>query len=166
MPSMFFNERPDTPVSVLVIHNISLPAGCFGTGYVHDLFLGRLDCALHESFSGLLGLEVSAHFFITRQGEVVQFVSVDKRAWHAGQSSFHGRPNVNDFSVGIELEGTDDIPYTDAQYMAIKGLTIDLMREYPITPDAIVGHADIAPGRKTDPGRSFDWSRYRNSLKE
>lgn len=165
-PSPFFNERPDTPVTVLVIHNISLPAGQFGSGYVHDLFLGCLDCDVHESFADLRGVEVSAHFFISRRGRLTQFVSTGKRAWHAGVSSYHGRENVNDFSIGIELEGTDDVPYTNSQYKKLCRLTQDLKHHYPITDEAIVGHCDIAPARKTDPGASFDWCRYKQSLRE
>jgi N-acetyl-anhydromuramoyl-L-alanine amidase len=163
-PSPFFNERPSMEISVLVIHNISLPAGQFGTPHVQDLFLGCLDCNGHESFADLRGVEVSAHFFISRQGHLTQFVATDKRAWHAGVSSYQGRYNVNDFSVGIELEGADDIPYTDQQYDTLEKLTRDIMAEYPVTSDAIVGHCDIAPSRKTDPGASFDWKRYRQSI--
>jgi AmpD protein len=164
--SPFFNERPDTPITVLVIHNISLPARQFGTPYVDALFTGKLDCHAHESFADLRGVEVSAHFFINRQGELTQYVAVDKRAWHAGLSRFDGRDNVNDFSIGIELEGTDDIPYTDSQYQTLCELTLELMRHYPVTPDRIVGHSDVAPGRKTDPGGSFDWQRFLQLLKE
>ena len=166
LPSPFFNERPGTPVNVLVIHNISLPAGQFATGFVRDLFLGCLDCEAHDTFADLRGVEVSAHFFIARDGELIQFVPTDKRAWHAGVSTFQGRANVNDFSIGVELEGTDDIAYTDAQYAVLRNLTIDIMGEYPITADTIVGHSDIAPERKTDPGASFDWCRYKTSLME
>lgn len=164
MPSPFYNERPLMEISVLVIHNISLPARQFGTPYVQDLFLGCLDCDAHESFADLKNIEVSAHFFISREGGLTQFVSVDKRAWHAGVSMYNGRANVNDFSIGIELEGADDIPYTAAQYRILAMLTRDIMAEYPINPESIVGHSDIAPGRKTDPGACFDWQLYRQSL--
>ncbi len=164
-PSPFFNDRPAQEVSVLVIHNISLPAKQFGTPHVHNLFLGCLDCDAHASFAELKGVEVSAHFFISRDGEVTQFVATDKRAWHAGISSYHGRENVNDFSLGIELEGADDIPYTERQYKALEKLTRDIMKEYPIKPESIVGHCDIAPERKTDPGAGFDWKRYKQSLR-
>lgn len=164
MPSPFFNERPLNEVSVLVIHNISLPHHEFSTPYVSDLFMGCLDCDAHESFSDLKGVQVSAHFFIGRSGELTQFVPVDKRAWHAGVSMFDGRANVNDFSIGIELEGADDIPYTAEQYQVLHELTQDLIKQYSISLSSIVGHCDIAPERKTDPGESFDWSRYKQSL--
>lgn len=165
-PSPYFNERPNTEVSVLVIHNISLPAREFGKSYVHDLFLGCLDCTAHESFIDLLGVEVSAHFYISREGTLTQFVSVNDRAWHAGVSMFNGRENVNDFSVGIELEGADDIAYTDEQYAVLTSLTKDIMVSYAITIDCIIGHNEIAPLRKTDPGESFDWGRYKHTLME
>ncbi|MCF1426762.1 MAG: 1,6-anhydro-N-acetylmuramyl-L-alanine amidase AmpD [Shewanella sp.] len=159
--SPHFNARPDAEVSLLVIHNISLPAGQFGTPYVDALFCGTLDCHADESFAKLQGLEVSAHFLIRRDGELVQYVSCDERAWHAGVSSFHGRDNCNDFGIGIELEGTDSLPYTAAQYQQLVRLTDWLMCCYPkITAKRIVGHCDIAPGRKTDPGPCFDWSGY------
>jgi len=165
-PSAFFNDRPLNEISVVVIHNISLPAGVFGNSNVHELFMGCLDCNQHPSFIDLIGLEVSAHFFINRQGLITQFVSLDKRAWHAGVSAWQGRANVNDFSVGVELEGTDSLPYTDEQYLQLATLTKDIMAKYAIVESAIVGHCDIAPGRKTDPGISFDWPRYRQSVKD
>ncbi|MGI2261404.1 1,6-anhydro-N-acetylmuramyl-L-alanine amidase AmpD [Shewanella sp. GXUN23E] len=159
--SPHFNARPAAEVSLLVIHNISLPAGQFGTPYVDALFCGTLDCHAHESFADLQGLEVSAHFLIRRDGELVQYVSCDERAWHAGVSSFQGRSHCNDFAVGIELEGTDNLPFTKEQYQQLVGLTDWLMGRYPqITASRIVGHSDIAPGRKTDPGPCFDWSGY------
>lgn len=158
--SPFYNDRPDVPVDMLVIHNISLPCGQYGTPFIFDLFNGCLDCSAHESFSDLAGMQVSAHFFIDRCGCVTQFVSTDKRAWHAGVSEFNGRKNINDCSIGIELEGTDDTPFTDAQYASLADLTNRLMQEYPISYGNIVGHSDVAPGRKTDPGKYFDWDRY------
>ncbi len=162
--SPHFNERPSgETISLLVIHNISLPAGCFGLPYIADLFLGRLDCTAHPSFDSLHGVRVSAHCLIRRDGEVIQFVPFDKRAWHAGVSEFAGRDNCNDFSIGIELEGTDTEPYTKQQYASLASLSKALCRHYPaITAERIVGHCDIAPGRKTDPGESFDWPRYFN----
>ncbi len=165
-PSPNFNARPDnTDVSLLVIHNISLPPGEFGNSYICDFFSNCLDCEAHPYFREIQGLEVSAHFLINRQGDVVQFVSTDDRAWHAGESSFCGEINCNDFSVGIELEGTDDTPYTDYQYNRLVELTKILMARYPaIVEERIVGHSDIAPGRKTDPGPSFDWQRFRDEL--
>lgn len=163
--SPFYNERPNQDVDLLVIHNISLPAGQFATPYVHDLFMGCLDCSAHESFEDLKALEVSSHFFISRTGEVTQFVPTDKRAWHAGVSSYEGRSGCNDFSIGIELEGTDDQPYDELQYEALVPLIVDIMLQYPkITLERIVGHCDIAPGRKTDPGPAFDWPQFRARL--
>lgn len=161
-----FNSRPDEQsVSLLVIHNISLPPGRFGTGCIEDFFCNRLDIEADPYFETIRDLQVSAHLLIARDGQITQFVNFDDRAWHAGQSSFAGCSNCNDFSIGIELEGTDDQPYTDAQYDALREATVALMQAYPaITPDRISGHADIAPGRKTDPGEAFDWARYKQSL--
>ena len=166
LPSPNANERPsDCAVDLLVIHNISLPPGEFGTGCVERLFCNTLDCAEHPWFERLRGLEVSAHLLIARDGACTQFVEFGRRAWHAGASSFSSRENCNDFSIGIELEGTDEAPYTEAQYAALVRITRLLMREYPgITIGRIVGHADIAPGRKTDPGAAFDWKRLRGAL--
>jgi len=148
-----------------VIHNISLPPGRFGGGFVEQLFLNCLDCTMHPWSWPLEGLRVSAHLLIDRRGRVTQFVPFGRRAWHAGASSFEGRGNCNDFSIGIELEGTDERPFTQAQYARLVRVSLALMREFPlITADRIVGHADIAPGRKTDPGRAFDWTRYRVAL--
>ncbi len=164
-PSPHFNHRPDGEVSLLVIHNISLPAGRFGLPYIEQLFLGTLDTETDASFAGLKGLEVSAHFLIRRDGELRQFVSVDQRAWHAGVSNFEGRSGCNDFAIGIELEGTDDSGFTEEQYHKLITLTQSLQQAYPdITKERIVGHSDIAPGRKTDPGPGFDWQRYLQAL--
>ncbi|PSS73844.1 1,6-anhydro-N-acetylmuramyl-L-alanine amidase AmpD [Shewanella algae] len=164
-PSPHFNHRPDGEVSLLVIHNISLPAGRFGLPYIEQLFLGTLDTEANASFAELKGLEVSAHFLIRRDGELRQFVSVDLRAWHAGVSNFEGRSGCNDFAVGIELEGTDDSGFTEEQYHKLITLTQSLQQAYPdITKERIVGHSDIAPGRKTDPGPGFDWQRYLQAL--
>ena len=163
--SPHFNARPDGEVSLLVIHNISLPAGKFGNPFIDQLFQGCLDVEADPSFCELEGLQVSAHFLIRRDGELVQYVSCDDRAWHAGVSSYQGRDGCNDFAVGIELEGTDNIEYTDAQYRQLQQLTLALFDAYPmLNIGSIVGHCDIAPGRKTDPGDSFDWSRYKMSL--
>jgi AmpD protein len=159
------NERPNDEISLLVIHNISLPPGQFDTQAVERFFCNKLDCSEHPYYQEIEGLEVSAHLLIERTGRVVQFVPFDKRAWHAGQSSFEGREQCNDFSIGIELEGTDDQPFTNEQYAQLTQITQQLMSVYSlIRPDRIVGHSDIAPGRKTDPGPCFDWSRYLNSL--
>jgi len=162
-PSPNFNERPEgCEISLLVIHNISLPPGEFGGSWIDDLFHNRLDPDAHPYFREIEGLEVSAHCLIRRDGEIIQYVSFDKRAWHAGQSSYCGIDNCNDFSIGIELEGTDEEPFTDAQYSALARLTAAIRESYPsITDERVVGHSDIAPGRKTDPGLAFDWHRYR-----
>lgn len=162
--SPFYNDRPDVPVDLLVIHNISLPAGHYGLPYIEQLFTGHLDCAAHASFADLQGLEVSSHFLIKRTGLITQFVSTGKRAWHAGISCFGGVTNCNDYSIGIELEGCDDEAFSDQQYAALIALSRDLMATYPIEPQRIVGHSDIAPGRKTDPGPCFDWHRYKHAL--
>ena len=164
-PSPNFNARPQGEISLLVIHNISLPPGQFGTGKVHELFCNRLDPQEHAYFSEIAGLQVSAHFLIERNGTLVQFVSCLDRAWHAGISRFAGLENCNDFSLGIELEGTDELPYSDAQYEVLAGLSRAISGQYPeVTASRIVGHCDIAPGRKTDPGASFEWLRYRGML--
>jgi AmpD protein len=159
-PSPNFNERPtDSEISLLVIHNISLPPGQFGTPFVADLFLNQLDLQADPWFKeNLQGLTVSAHFVIDRAGYITQFVSCDARAWHAGVSQHAGREQCNDFSIGIELEGTDTLAYTAAQYTALAALTECLRARYPL--NAVRGHCDIAPGRKTDPGPAFDWDRY------
>lgn len=165
-PSPNFNQRPDRcAIDLLVIHNISLPAGCFGTGHIEALFTNCLDCAADPSFADLAELQVSAHVLIDREGYVTQFVSLLDRAWHAGQSQFGERSNCNDFSIGIELEGTDLLPYTAAQYRELAAVTRALIGHFPaLRPESIVGHSDIAPGRKTDPGAAFDWARYRELL--
>lgn len=161
-PSPNFNERPDGEVSLLVIHNISLPPGCFGTGKVQQLFQNCLPADEHPYFAAIAELRVSAHFLIERDGAVVQFVSCLDRAWHAGVSQFCGRESCNDFSIGIELEGTDDEPYGEAQYESLIALCRLLQQTYPgITAQRVCGHSDIAPGRKTDPGPAFDWQRLR-----
>lgn len=154
--------RPDhTSIDLLVIHNISLPPGKFGGEYIEDLFLGKLDSSIHPYFESIANLKVSAHLLIRRDGEVVQFVPFHWRAWHAGQSNFAGRVNCNDFSIGIELEGTDDDDFESIQYQKLAEITHCLMSAYPcIGAKTIVGHSDIAPGRKTDPGPHFDWPRY------
>jgi AmpD protein len=165
-PSPNCNDRPPgSGISLLVIHNISLPPGHFGGGWIDDLFCNRLDCGAHPYFDRLRGLEVSAHFLVRRDGSLVQYVPLHRRAWHAGKSVFDGRENCNDYSVGIELEGTDTRPYTQRQYRRLHTLTMLLLRSCPdITPARIVGHSDVAPGRKTDPGESFDWRGYRARL--
>lgn len=160
-----FNARPAGEVSLLVIHNISLPPGEFGTRQVHALFGNRLDPEAHPYFQSIADLRVSAHFLIERDGAVTQFVGCHERAWHAGASTFCGRQNCNDFSLGIELEGTDELPFTDAQYDTLGILARQLVAAFPaITPERVCGHSDIAPGRKTDPGPAFDWPRLRATV--
>lgn len=160
LPSSNHNARPSAEISLLVIHNISLPPGQFGTGMVEALFTNQLPIDAHPYFRDLEGLKVSAHFFISREGAITQFVSCKDRAWHAGISEFIHRKNCNDFSLGIELEGVDDQAYSDAQYQSLNQLVNELTKHYPlITPDRICGHSDIAPERKTDPGPAFIWQR-------
>ena len=158
IPSPNCDDRPEgEAVSLVVIHNISLPPGEYGGPGVIELFTNRLDPAGHPYYETIKGLRVSAHFLIRRDGGLIQFVSCSMRAWHAGASSWQGRARCNDYSVGIELEGTDTEPYTDAQYAVLNRLLRALRKAYPIA--GVVGHADIAPGRKTDPGPCFDWAR-------
>lgn len=158
-PSPHFDARPDnTLIDMIVVHNISLPPAQFGGDYVEQFFGGKLNPSLHPYFETIRQLRVSSHLFIRRAGEMIQFVPFAKRAWHAGESFFKGQKACNDFSIGIELEGTDDLSYEKIQYERLAGIIRALQRAYPaIVRERIVGHADIAPGRKTDPGASFDW---------
>lgn len=158
-----FDERPPgETVSLIVIHAISLPPGEFGGDAIAQLFTNRLDPGEHPYYAGIHALRVSAHFLIRRDGALIQFVPCDKRAWHAGASNWRGRQRCNDFSIGIELEGCDDKPFEEAQYRKLVALLDVLGRSYP---DAeVVGHCDIAPGRKTDPGPCFEWSRISQSI--
>ena len=163
LPSPHFDARPEgAAIELLVIHNISLPPDEFGGPGIIDLFLGRLDHAAHPYYERIRGLRVSSHFLIRRDGELIQFVGCAHRAWHAGQSEWRGRGRCNDFSVGVELEGTDAVPFTDAQYAVLTPLTRALLGAFPIVD--IQGHSDISPGRKTDPGPHFDWARYRSMI--
>lgn len=158
LPTPNCDARPaGTAIELVVLHNISLPPGQFDGNAVIDLFTNRLDWDAHPYYQGIRGLEVSAHFFIRRDGNLIQFVPCALRAWHAGASNWQGRERCNDFSIGIELEGSDDLPFTDAQYAALIPLLATLKTAYPI--QAVVGHSDIAPGRKTDPGPHFAWQR-------
>ncbi len=160
-----YNPRPATGIDLLVIHNISLPPGEFGGTYVDDFFSNCLDPSRHSYFTEICHLQVSAHLLIDRAGELTQYVSFHDRAWHAGQSSFCGRQNCNDFSIGIELEGCDEKPFSDRQYSSLIEVTRVIRAAFPaITPERIVGHSDIAPGRKTDPGPCFEWDRYRRAI--
>jgi AmpD protein len=153
-----FDERPpETEVSLIVVHAISLPPSCFGGDAVLRFFTNRLDPDEHPYFAGISRMRVSSHFFIRRDGFLIQFVSCAHRAWHAGRSTWQGRARCNDFSIGIELEGCDELPFENAQYDRLDALTRFILSRYPI--DAIAGHADISPGRKTDPGAFFDWER-------
>lgn len=158
VPSPNCDARSDGDICLLVIHNISLPPDEFGGDGVARLFTNTLDRSAHPYYRTIPEGRVSSHFFIRRDGQLIQFVSVLQRAWHAGVSRWQGRERCNDFSVGIELEGSDNVPFTDAQYAALHELTIALREALPI--QGIAGHSHIAPGRKTDPGPCFDWQRY------
>ena len=168
LPSANHDERPtDSEVNLLVIHGISLPEDSFGGPWIEHFFLNRLPSRRHPYFGTISELRVSSHLLIDRKGGLTQFVALDKRAWHAGLSSFRGRERCNDFSIGIELEGSDHIPYTETQYRSLARVTREIMSIYPaISRENIVGHCDIAPGRKTDPGPSFDWAFYHALLDE
>lgn len=158
VPSPNHDPRPDdAPIRLIVVHGISLPPGCYGGNEIAALFTNRLDPAAHPYFQSIASLRVSAHFLVRRDGALVQFVRCADRAWHAGASCWAGAARCNDFSIGIELEGVDDEPYEDAQYDTLVALVAALRARYPI--EDVVGHSDIAPGRKTDPGPAFDWAR-------
>ncbi|MGF1696663.1 1,6-anhydro-N-acetylmuramyl-L-alanine amidase AmpD [Vibrio lamellibrachiae] len=166
LPSPHCDERDDlSDISLLVIHNISLPPSQFGGPYIEQFFTGKLDSSLHPFFKVIENMRVSAHCLIDRQGKVIQFVPFTKRAWHAGLSSFAGRARCNDYSIGIELEGDDFSAYTQLQYQSLSQLTSALMLQYPqISPERITGHQYIAPLRKTDPGLVFDWRKFKGLL--
>jgi N-acetyl-anhydromuramoyl-L-alanine amidase len=166
LPSPNCDDRPGGAVAeLIVVHGISLPPGQFGGPWIERLFTNSLDPAAHPYFATIAGLRVSAHLLIRRDGGCLQFVPFQRRAWHAGVSSWRGRERCNDFSIGIELEGADDRPYEDAQYEMLASACAALLAAYPaLSHDAIVGHEDIAPGRKTDPGPAFDWPRFRAAL--
>ncbi|MGR8934780.1 MAG: 1,6-anhydro-N-acetylmuramyl-L-alanine amidase AmpD [Gammaproteobacteria bacterium] len=166
VPSPNFDTRPDAnDISLLVLHCISLPPGEFGLPFIDQLFCNRLDPGAHPYFAGIYQLTVSAHLLIRRDGQITQYVAFDQRAWHAGASEYQGRDRCNDFSIGIELEGTDSSVYTDKQYDVLQEVIETLLLHYPrLSRQRIVGHSDIAPGRKTDPGTGFDWPRLRQSL--
>ena len=165
LPSPNAGERPDPgDISLIIVHNISLPPGEFGGGHVDALFTNRLDTSAHPYFEQLQGVEVSSHFLIDRAGGVTQYVACNRRAWHAGRSAWCGREECNDFAIGIELEGADDIAYEAAQYVTLAELAAVLQRAYGMAGDAVTGHEDVAPGRKTDPGPAFDWPRFWREL--
>lgn len=159
-PSVNFNERPKGEISLIVIHNISLPAGHFGNSCVEELFCNQLD-SVHPDLKGLNQMKLSSHLYIRRTGEVIQFVPFVKRAWHAGKSEYQGRSDCNDFSIGIELEGTDHSPYREEQYFNLARVCRLLIREYDLDVEAFAGHSDIAPDRKTDPGPAFRWDYFK-----
>ena len=165
-PSPHCDERPaGVDIDAIIVHGISLPPGEFGGPWIDQLFCGQLDAGAHPYFRHIAGLRVSAHVLVRRDGELVQYVPFLRRAWHAGESCLEGRNRCNDFSIGIELEGDDRIPYTPVQYERLAALCRQLMQHYPaIRSQRITGHADIAPGRKTDPGPAFDWPRLRRAL--
>ncbi len=166
MPSPNFDARlPKAAIDLVVIHAISLPPGEFGGPYIEQLFTNRLEAGAHPYFAAIDGLRVSAHFLIRRDGRLIQFVDIFARAWHAGESNWQGRTHCNDFSIGVELEGCDEQSFTDAQYARLGSLLEDLFELLPtLSVEGLVGHSDIAPARKTDPGPHFDWNRVRQTL--
>lgn len=162
-----FNHRPvDTSIQLIVVHNISLPPSQFGGGYIQQFFQNQLDWSAHPYFQTIEGMQVSAHLLILRDGQVIQFVNFNHRAWHAGRSSYLGKVECNDYSIGIELEGSDDLPFEQAQYDALTAVTACLQAHYPKIGSHLAGHSDIAPVRKTDPGPYFDWCKYREQLRD
>lgn len=166
-PSPHFDKRPDiNDISLLVIHYISLPPEEFGQHFIDDFFQGKLDPNAHPYFKEIADLRVSSHCLINREGNITQYVNLNDRAWHAGLSSFQGREKCNDFAIGIELEGSDNQPFTQAQYDTLIALTKSIMQAYPkITAERIVGHCHISPGRKIDPGKYFEWDKYLTAIK-
>ncbi|WP_341502946.1 1,6-anhydro-N-acetylmuramyl-L-alanine amidase AmpD [Gallaecimonas sp. GXIMD4217] len=167
LDSPHHNERPvGCAVDTVVLHNISLPPNAFGTGAIEALFTGTLDPRAHPWFERLAGVEVSAHILIKRSGELCQFVPFSGRAWHAGRSSFQGRQGLNDNSIGVELEGADHLPFTDAQYSGLAELACWLAEHWALSPEQITAHETIAPFRKTDPGPGFDWQHFYGFLLE
>ncbi len=156
-----FDQRPDdADIDLIVVHNISLPPNEFGGGFIQAFFQNKLDVTVHPYFAEIKTLQVSSHLLIERSGRLIQFVPFNQRAWHAGESCYQGRERCNDFSIGIELEGADDIEYTDAQYRVLNAVIVCLQMTYPtLSNKQVVGHCDIAPERKTDPGPAFDWSK-------
>jgi AmpD protein len=160
------DERPaGARITLVVLHNVSLPPGEFAGSWVEDFFTGRLDTSAHPYFATIRELHVAPHLLIRRDGEIIQFVAFPRRAWHAGCSSWQGSEDCNDYSIGIEIEGADTIPYTDAQYAALEAVIPALVEAYPgIGEGGIVGHTDVAPKRKSDPGSAFDWTRLARAL--
>ena len=162
-----YNQRPEgTEIQLLVIHNISLPPSQFGGGYIEQFFQNQLDWSAHPYFQTIQGMQVSAHLLILRTGEVLQFVNFNDRAWHAGRSSYLAKPECNDYSIGIELEGSDDQPFSQVQYQVLSQVSHAIRMAYAKIGPHIAGHSDIAPGRKTDPGPYFEWQTFRALLAE
>jgi len=167
LPSPNYNSRPEqTEIQLVVVHNISLPPSQFGGGYIEQFFQNQLDWSQHPYFQTIEGMQVSAHLLILRNGEVLQFVNFNDRAWHAGRSSYLGKKECNDYSIGIELEGSDDQPFEEIQYVVLAQVTAALQAHYPKILQHLAGHSDIAPGRKTDPGPCFDWVKFRTLLQQ
>ena len=165
IPSPNFNQRPEnTEIQLIVVHNISLPPSQFGGGYIEQFFQNQLDWSVHPYFQTIQGMQVSTHLLILRSGEVLQFVNFNDRAWHAGRSTYLAKKECNDYSIGIELEGSDDLPFEQIQYDALVQVTACLQAYYPKIQQHIAGHSDIAPGRKTDPGLHFNWVAFRKQL--
>ena len=167
VPSPNCDERPPgVSADVIIVHSISLPPGEFGSDWISQFFLNELDAGAHPYFATIADLKVSAHVLLRRDGHIVQYVPFHRRAWHAGKSQFEGRQACNDFAIGIELEGVDDVPYRSVQYARLASLVSALCDCYPkLTPQRVTGHSDVSPGRKTDPGPAFDWSRFRRLLR-
>lgn len=162
-----FNQRPDnTEIRLVVIHNISLPPSQFGGGYIQQFFQNQLDWNAHPYFKSIKGMQVSAHLLILRSGEVIQFVNFNDRAWHAGRSMYLNQMECNDYSIGIELEGSDDLPFEAVQYQQLSQLILAIEATYPRTRQHLAGHSDIAPGRKTDPGEFFEWQKIRHLIQQ
>ena len=160
-----FNQRPaNTDIRLVVIHNISLPPSQFGGGYIEQFFQNQLDHEAHPYFQTIKGMEVSAHLLILRTGEVIQFVNFENRAWHAGRSTYLNQVECNDYSIGIELEGSDDLPFEDIQYHVLSDVILAIEQAYPKTKQHLAGHSDIAPQRKTDPGPYFEWQKLRQLI--
>ena len=167
IPSPNFNQRPElTDIQLIVIHNISLPPSQFGGGYIEQFFQNQLDWSLHPYFQSIEGMQVSTHLLILRTGEVLQFVNFNDRAWHAGRSSYLAKKECNDYSIGVELEGSDDLPFEEIQYTVLAQVTAVLQTHYPKILQHLAGHSDIAPNRKTDPGPFFNWVKFRTLLQQ
>jgi len=167
VPSPNYNQRPEhTEIQLVVVHNISLPPSQFGGGYIEQFFQNQLDWSVHPYFQTIKGMQVSTHLLILRSGEVLQFVNFNDRAWHAGRSSYLAKKECNDYSIGIELEGSDDQPFEDVQYNTLAKVITTLQETYPKILQHLAGHSDIAPGRKTDPGPCFDWPKTRALIQQ